>query len=368
MKKMFFMAAIAGVALASCAKNEVETPEQDIITFAEPVTAVQTKATEITANYPMNKHFSVFAYYYEGDYTKFEDGKLYMNDVETAYSSDVHGWDPAKVSGVNYYWPKQGTLTFAAYSPSTVAATHDKAGLHFEGFTVPAKAEEQYDLLFSERSYNQTNATMNDHTNHYKGVEITFNHALSSIIFKAKTDINYNKDNFYITVKEVTVKHISSTADFCQGLNDEEEILETANTEACWSDWSSEIDYTAYAGEYTLKDGEYALVPGITPGVMSNDTDIQNSHLILIPQSLADAKLYVKYTIYNKNVNPVAAIDQTAELDLATTKVATWLRGKRYTYNITIGLDKIYFDPVVNEWVNVDGGSFTVGNAGEKTN
>jgi len=33
--------------------------------------------------------------------------------------------------------------------------------------------------------------------------------------------------------------------------------------------------------------------------------------------------------------------------------IEAWEMGKRYTYTITIGLEKIYFSPEVTEWVDV---------------
>lgn len=355
MKRFFLLATVAGAALAGCAKNEtIESPKQDAITFAEPVTALNTKATEIIGNYPASKHFSVFAHYFTGNYTTLDQGTLYMNDVETAYSSAVQGWDPAAVAGgVNYYWPKQGTVTFAAYSPSTVAATYDASGLHFTGFTVPAAAADQYDLLFSERSYNQVKATMTTDADPYKGVQLQFNHALSSIIFNAKTDIDYSADKFLITVKKIQVKNIYSTATFNQNLVDTDGAR-TSDTWQGWVDHSAATTYTAFAGDQDLTNVNTVMDKSkIQPGTSSDATDVYNSHLILLPQGLSNAKLYVEYTITNKNVTPNAVITQNAEVDLSTANVDSWFRGTRYTYNITVGLDKIYFDPVVTAWDDV---------------
>lgn len=373
---MFFMAAIAGVALASCAKNEVETPEQDIITFAEPVTAVQTKAVEIVGNYPESQNFSVFAHYYVDKYTSFDDNFIYMKNVETAYSTAVEGWDSKAAGGVNYYWPKQGTLTFAAYSPTDAEGDMESLkytanGFKFTNFSVLADANEQYDLLFSERAYNQTKSTMNTSANPYKGVELQFNHALSSIVFYAKSDINYQADNFKITINKIDLKGIYSTGSFNQNLVDTDQA-KTSETWVGWTGQKNAIDYTAFTGDLDLTvDNTLVSVVDddddtttITPG----ENDKQNSHLILLPQGLSNAKLYIEYTITNSNVNPVLAITQNATLDLATSNVDNWFRGKRYNYHLTFGLDKIYFDPVVTNWDNKYAGSFTVGSSQEKTN
>jgi len=358
MKKLFFIAAMAGAALVSCTKNEsVETPEQDVITFAEPVTALNTKATEILKDYPTSKCFSVFANYFTGNYTKLDEGKPYMKDVKTAYVQSLNAWDPKAGSGVNYYWPKQGTLTFAAYSPSEVSpyVSYDAKGIQFTDYVVESTPTQQYDLLFSERSYNQTKTTQDGWVagddSKYVGVDIKFNHALSSIIFNAKTDVNYNEDNFYIFLTKLSLVDVCSKGSFNQNLTDANGDL----TDEDWAGWSGLADRTEYVvfeGAHPLSNSN-ALVPGVAPGTQSDVTDVQNSHLILLPQPLAGAKLYVEYKIMNINVSPATVIEQTATVDLSTFDVDNWFRGKRYIYNITFGLDKIYFDPIVTNWEQV---------------
>ena len=48
---------------------------------------------------------------------------------------------------------------------------------------------------------------------------------------------------------------------------------------------------------------------------------------------------------------------QTADLDFYNTTALAdnnkWEMGKRYTYNIVIGLDEIYFAPSVANWTDV---------------
>lgn len=354
MKKLFFIAAMAGAALVSCTKNEsVETPEQDVITFAEPVTALNTKATEIGENYPASQNFSVFAHYYtatEGGYTTFAAGDLYMNNVETKYNPEIHGWDPKTGSGVNYYWPKQGTLTFAAYSPSNIAVSYDKTGIHFNNYTVDVDCTKQIDLLYSERSYDQTKDKMvtNDP---YNGVQIKFNHALSSILFTVRTDADYKDDNFSILLKKLSIKNVNSQATFDQGLVDGNgEVTKAVIDHFGWTGHGTPKEYIAYnaSQELTTAQAYTDNISVTNPRV----NDIQNTNLILLPQVFTNQELYIEYQIVNKNVNPETVVDQTATFNLAS-YTPSWERGKRYVYNLTFGFDKIYFDPVVTEWDEV---------------
>jgi hypothetical protein len=85
---------------------------------------------------------------------------------------------------------------------------------------------------------------------------------------------------------------------------------------------------------------------------VANQTD-----LICLPQTLpAGATVVVTYSI-----NPPGAltpeVDVTLETKIAALSATEWEPGKRYTYNLTIGLDEIYFAPEVTNWVeevNVD--------------
>ena len=99
------------------------------------------------------------------------------------------------------------------------------------------------------------------------------------------------------------------------------------------------------------------------PAGITNATAATNglraTDLILLPQDLAGVTLRVEYTIKNSGAGS-AELYQIAELPLSTTAVAAWEMGKRYIYNITIGLDTIYFEPYVQDWVDVDMGNLTI--------
>ena len=155
MKKLFFLAALAGVALVSCTKNEVTPSDnQNEITFAAPVVGTQLKAVpgELTdAAYPVAEKFNVYAVWHAGDFAGWEDGSLYMDDVMTQYDDTFNGWRPID----RHYWPKNGKMTFAAYSPSDVNATdhsYGAAGLSLTDFQVESASADHVDVLYSVRS------------------------------------------------------------------------------------------------------------------------------------------------------------------------------------------------------------------------
>ena len=184
MKKVFFIAAIAIASFASCAKNEVLPAEQSEIKFAASVgTATKAVAGELTDNaYPKNENFNVYAVWHQEDFVSWDASSLYMDDVKTAYDATVNGW----VALNKHYWPKNGKMTFAAYSPSDVnAESHEytATGLKLKGFQVEPDAKNHIDVLYSERSYNKVKGSEDNTNVDYNEVDIDFKHALSSCQF-----------------------------------------------------------------------------------------------------------------------------------------------------------------------------------------
>ena len=136
-------------------------------------------------------------------------------------------------------WPEEGDkLTFAAYSPTAAkelsTIKYGKTGFTFEDFTVSSLAE-QYDLMYSERTYNKTSS---EGGTSYSGVDIKFHHALSSIHFKVKTDIEYAQE---FKVKSITLNGILSQATFTEGIDEANPGVYKASPQ--WSSWHSPAAY-----------------------------------------------------------------------------------------------------------------------------
>lgn len=357
MKKLFFIAAIASAALVSCTKNElVSVPEQEI-TFQAPVLHPTTKApSEVLNNYPTSNDFAVWAHYFAGGaYTNFAAGEVYMNEKVVKYDG-TSSW---KTEGNQYYWPKNGSLTFIAYAPSSVAANANvgATGITFSDYVVSNDAAQQVDLLFSERSYDkkkvddeiiggsyETQPGANQLYDPYTGVHISFKHALSSILFTARLSEAYTGTK--ITLKKIELTNVKSSGNFNQGLADNGTATTTADADL-WKDENNAITYTVAADElldtekyYTCNDTRVA--PVAADGKRTTD-------LILLPQVIADdAKMVITYTIQSPDS---IALEQVLDIPLKNV-VTEWKWGYRYIYNIIIGLDTIYFEPYVAPWTD----------------
>lgn len=382
MKKSFLLAAFAGILLAGCTSDEqaevATSRTNNPIVFNSPIVNVQTRAvageqpvwdaTNSKYIYSTSEKFRVYAVQHIGDFRGWNaDGtQLYLNNLEVSYNASINdngtkkGWEPS----FPVYWPKteNAKLTFAAYSPSDANEfnpVYNNTGLSFTGFTPKSTVADQYDLMYSSRSYNRTESTndLTSGTGHttssYDGVDILFHHALSSINFKAKTAADY--PNTEIKIKKITINNAYTTADFKENITNEE--VASFASAPYWSNFQAPRDYVVFYGE--------------TSKLTTSATDLLGKPALLIPQKMdgsdassnAEIKVTVNYTI---KVGGGEAVAQTGVVSFkngnsgdyftdGSNKIEAWEMGKRYTYTISIGLNNIiYFSPEVDNWENIN--------------
>lgn len=352
-KTLLMMAVAAGAMLTGCVKNETANGgavSGSKISFEAPAVTGITRAAlvpgEIGTGYDKGEHFSVYALYFaDGTYSKFGDGTMYMKNVETAYEETDNYWDSENAGGQAYYWPNKGSLTFAAYSPSGAAEdcsiAWGAAGFTFTNFTVQSEPAKHYDLLFSERAYNKTQSAASS-TDYAGGVDITFKHALSSVVFKAKLGDTY--EGHTITLKNITLKNTFTTGTFNQSLVDENNAVTSAA--AAWSGQKTEntAGYVAFNGSEEITSTTAAEPAGAT-------------RLIVLPQELAhDGANHVTIDVTYSIDYGTFEIDQTKTIDITDPgyNLTEFEIGKRYIFTLIIGLDKITFSPKVDEWEDVN--------------
>lgn len=372
MKKNLFLAALAGVALVGCAKNEVAQVTDDSqreISFAAPVVAPVTKADYYTTENLATGSvaFNVFGWYCEGlgtfdpssavPYMGTGSADEISSPVTVNYNSGdkdsqnttTNGyWAPA----TPYYWPKNGQLTFSAYAPSSATSDatslvdNKTTGLKFTAYTVK-DLDEQYDLLYSERTYDRRSSTEGATDDYYDGVELTFCHALSAI---APIKVSASTANV-IRITGISLQNVYNKGDFNQNMTNGYDASKTARAWTAYS--AAEVSYSLFSPS---SDSEYYTVT-------TTSTDVSLcKNAILLPQNLDHSgdtgnkvKIVVKYQIKHGDVY----LDQefTQELaglnDLSSNPVNNWEISKRYTYQLHFGLNDIYFAPKVENWADV---------------
>ena len=391
MKKLFFIAAIAGAALVSCTKNELapSATEQHELIFANPVTSTLTKVVDLATGtqYPTTAPFYVFADYHIDQFsangTSPEDVTSYMrgdNGVlvthkTTEITINNQKYDEYWSADKKYYWPMDGYLTFAAYSTGTTTSLIGgtdieytfEHGLKVKDYTISndntnSATYNQYDLMLSKRALNQEKTTMKPGNDVYDGVQIQFEHALSAIKFAVCAKENYATDGYEIKLKSITIENAYNQADLTQF-----ESYQDLNLSTIWSGYDIEdADYVAFTSTngmvvpYNYTND--ALVP---TNVSDGDADI-----VLIPQGLdhtsdvtktigtGNEKVTVKivYTVHHKDMGE-DSITYTKYFPLTgtTATISNWEAGKRYIYTIIFGMEEIVFAPtIVKDWGDVN--------------
>ena len=352
MNKHIFYIAAACVALASCVKNEVRVnaPDQEI-TFQTVVGKASSKAIITNTTYPTNVSFGTFAYFYPKSFGT--NTQLYISNAEVKYntgatSGNVWTTDPA------YYWPKQGKLTFYSYSPYTI---HDKVsctetdGLKIANYDV--NANQDIDIMVADR---KDDHTQNGENAGYNGVPTVFRHKLAQVVkFTIATKDDYAKGTVdapkvgdkRFFVKEIKIGNIAYKGTFKSGI---EPKLENKGT---WTKTNDKKDsYTWYSNTTGV---EFTKANPATPST------ITNGYLLVLPQEMTDkGSSEVTSVEYIQITYDIRTYWGTAEGNYSTETVtqsvdlksvsASWEVNKKYSYNITVGLDQIYWAPSVVEW------------------
>ena len=336
MKKLFFMAAVAGVAFVSCTKNELapSAAEQNEITFTTPVVAPATKAIVDGVVYPTTESFGVYAWHNTAT-------EAYMNEVEVKYNSNLTddftseseengGWMPSEV----YYWPKSGGLTFDAFSPWSVndKVSATKAdGITITDYIVADAAD--VDLMYATRTAEKTD--VNDKFNvgiPYDGVDIAFNHALTAVQIKAKTYSEYEAE---IKITSIKIVNADSNGTFNQDV----------------TGGNPEWDTTSEPKEYTFEK------------VTVTQTAVNCGTKLLLPQNFDDdLAITIEYTIngHAQNGTFKFADHKDGKKGETTVTVEKWEMGNRYIYTLVFALNEIFFEPIVTDWEDITMGDIII--------
>lgn len=345
MKKFFYLAVAACTALAACSKNEVTPVDVDQqITFQAVVNKASTKALIDGNNYDTGVPFGSVAYFQS------TPASLYIPLSKVSYTDGTPEgyWSTA----TTYYWPKTGKLTFYSYSPfsyaedpySEINPTVSENGLTFTDYSV--KDHQETDLMVADPKKDMTaSGTTSNGGTWAKGVPTIFHHMLAQI-----KNITFQTVDGTSAAKDYTNGHTDETwvagdKKFVINQVDIKNFYETGTLVAgATNTWNSTVSVT---DSYTYYNGTAEF------GKTATSTKNTNEYYLVLPQDLTAGgqKLYIKYTI--KSYNGSEWVDEEVEVtkdfkDIITD--AKWEMNKKYTINIKIGLNQIYWDPKVESW------------------
>ena len=336
MKKIFF-SFLAVAALASCAKTEAVYVENTSEIKIVPATAIATKANQLGAinevTYPVTENFDVYGYW-SADWANETNPVTYLLTDGTSGVEFVNKgryWGGA----TPYHWPKDGSLQFAAYSPSSVDLAHAWNGDIYskEGYVQPSETDKTWDLLLA-----QTTEAYTAHTA-AENVSVVFEHALSWITLQVKAKDATAAQAFEI--KKVTINQVNTQANLSAAMTAEGV---PANA---WSAQADPKDMVVFSGSQKVNE-EVAVIESTNMGTL------------VIPQ--ATTQVTINYT--QRQFGGTAQLEnQTIVLDLVLdTDESKWLPGKHYTYTLVFGLDEILINPSVAGWESINVGELEADN------
>ena len=357
MKKLIVLFS-AVAALAACSKNEVVPSVSGENVEISYKVAPRTKAE--TQAFGTENVFASWAYYLpkgQSWETHSKDAQIYFGEenahgVEISYDKDKNVW---KNKTTSYYWPKEGKLTFFAYSLNS-NYLKDKFGE--DTFFYCTKNESQYGICGSLHLDEDPNTDLlvadmaadknaNETAYKFNGVPTLFKHKLSRVKFAVKKKSDY--PGATITLNSITFKNLVNYMFYNQyKINNDKSITH---------------DYITYdiLGNIPRSEQKYTETPiEVSSTTCAPVPDANVIRYIYIPQDFKNvtdadniATIEVKYTVTFKKGNSETdkGISETYTKTLNVKDIFdSWEIGKRYTFNLIFSLDEIKWAPAVGDW------------------
>lgn len=264
--------------------------------------------------------FSLSGICYVGSYPADEDDNKYRAS-DYALNLTYNFNDGTSSSDADkLIWPANGKVRFFAFAPTKLFSESDgrltlpanTTGSPKITYTVPAKVEDQLDLLTA-----QTDQTSTPSTN---GIRIEFKHALTAIRIATAADMLAG------TIHSVTISGVYGTATHIPGSDQWIDHTNSTNT-----------SYTISPEIKLEKKENSSDIAHTTGGTTISGTDKDNLTFLLIPQTCPDdAKLTIEFT---------DELTNTKRTITGSLKGHQWQAGKIITYQISPS--SIHITPVV---------------------
>ena len=342
MKKIISI--VLGVAaLAACTKTSVSYEQPGEIALAPVTRANMTKAAITGTTFPTTNDMGVYAFYNAGKLVgtpkeEFLTGSAaYLNNVKFVNRTGTGNWG----GETSYYWPKTGSLVFAAYSPSAANLAYSAGEDKFSkaDYVQSTELANTVDLLWSPM-------TAESHDKTTTAVPMVFYHAMSWVTVQAVAANSESEGKF--KVKSVKLNGIVNKGSF-----------ETTVDDIDWTLSSAAVDVKTLT---VFNNDAYKEIPKMTPAEVLENVA---KGTVVIPQSLGDA---VTLTVVFSQVMPTGdwSADQSLTFKLNKCTVGEpavalnkWDNGKHYIYTLNFnikgaaGENEILIKPTLTDWENV---------------
>lgn len=347
MKKLIVLFS-AVAALAACSKNEVVPAVSGEKVEISYKVAPRTKADPQA--FDTKNVFASWAYYLPSGKNwdaNHAEAKIYIGKEEGEGATISYGNSVWKDQTTSHYWPKDGNLTFFAYSLNRnnfdlkydsghtyPIVCHKSPNAYGINATIDLKDNKNLDLLVAEIAKDKT---QNEKIYSLNGVPTLFKHKFSRIQFAVKKKEEYTGAT--ITLNSITFNNVAHTGHYSQ-FNKEDGDVEFTQDYCKVGDIRTSLVYTTTDFKVTSAT-DYVPV-----------TETDETYYIYMPQDFKNvteakniATIEVKYTV---------TLNGISESYIKTLKVKdifdSWKMGKRYTFNLIFSLDEIKWAPAVGDW------------------
>ncbi len=400
-------AVVVIMAASACVRSDIEYETSGGDISVAPVASVVTRSIPgaiTSTTYPQGETMGIFAFHNEAAepgvpweanasvspyvYYKNEDGSdltdgegkpLKNMAAEFGYKESHGVWggifstlstDKKSTSKKDqpHIWPEEGSLIFAGISPYYKFQAVDVGSQAIDGTLKPLKEMATFDVAtrtlavknytvgqyipmspadISNPDIEYVNRSQSDalffmpqvKDGKYVGVNklsaypARFYHALSLVEFKVRAEDDYDIDHIHID--RITLDQVYHTGDFSAKVNDDGSIT------AGWTNLIGQQDINIFGDEGGHDGTEELLL----------DMDLRSvAQLLIIPGPVQN--ITVGCHIYTMG----KYYDQTFVVNPEAVGITKWEMGKRYVYNLIIGLNKIEFSSETYDWNDVDGG------------
>lgn len=351
MKKVLFFGLAAGVALVACTKNEVRPVNVDQeITYQ----TISTKGAPSAMNEA--NHFISYAYFLEKGKKWDNDNdrkgaSAYISAAEISHHDEPDCWKAASP----YYWPKQGSLTFFAWSTNNASPSltpkkptcSPAKGIEVSSYDITAN--KNVDFLVAEivKDETQNKTTVGSWA---PGVPTVFKHTLSKLEFQVQTVDNsgnakdYSRENIKFNVKKITLKSVKNKRAYAQTWR--KDASGPVASGHVWSDITEteEIPVPVFTGNQPANSTATKLTK-------DNNTDYE----IVIPQEFdtddsTQDLLEIQYDITTSYTGSDFVEHVTQTVKLSSVYPHNWEVNKFYTLLIKLSVNEIYWAPTVEIW------------------
>ena len=368
MKKIVLFAAVI-CGLCGCVKSETvidESEQHREIAFKPFNTKDAMRAPINSTKLPDDARLGVFAYYHGTTV------QSYLKDVIFGKKGGTDNtWAGIDNDGNSrpYYWPTSGTLDLFAYHPwfegeqiKVVDQNNEIIGFAGEAIDI---ANSQYDLMYTDMLIGRTAADAGT-----TGIPMTMHHALTQVVVNIKKTEATPK----LVVTKVTLNNVFLKADAFSRWYIPDNTNNTIKKASVHWNWNEQDPGNSRTAAFAMPNvqTDATTLEGKAGVEITTDLKQYGDGALIIPYSYAgignhnkyecQTSITIEYTFDNGGVE--SEVTHTIDLNAGITDVnnkARWEIAKKYTYNITIGLNQILFEPMVDEWDEVAGKEITIG-------